>query len=1172
MRFWSAALAAVVAVVLGCTSTSVPRTSPSAATTDTLPLALIERVADWQLAHINDRTNYASERHADPRGWIQGAFWVGLTAVAERSSSPRFADAIIAHGAQNEWQLGERLMHADDHVIGQSYLWAYRRKHDPEMIAPTRARFDEILKHPPTVSLDFEVEAAGGGDRPCQTRWCWSDALFMSPPTWAALSAAVGDPRYLQYADDEFWATTDYLYDREEHLYYRDSRFLHQRDDDGRKIFWSRGNGWVFAGIVHMLEALPPGHPSRARYEALLREMAAKLRTLRASGYWPVSLLAGNEHPTPETSGTGFFVYGLAWGVNHDILDANTYQDTIDRGWAALCRAVHPDGKLGWVQRVGYAPDQVSADDTQLYGVGAFLLAGGQIYDLRKRGATRISASWEYLENNTTDVTKAAAAAPWVHVDLPHTWNAFDSVDAEPGYRRDAAWYRRTLVIPASEHGTRHALRFDAANMKAQVYVNGVPAGAHVGGYLPFEVDITDLARVGTNTVMVRVDNSIDRQVIPSQSSDFVLYGGLTRDAYLITRPSRYIAAIEIATPRVSDEAGATRITAAVANFAADVPIKVAAVVRDPSGNEVARAERAVTLRAGRTSITLDLPTVPRPALWSPSSPNLYTAEAQLLAADGTVLHTTSDRFGYRWYEFKPHGAFYLNGKRLLIRGSHRHEEHAGYGGAVPAVIERADLAAAKALGVNFLRLAHYPQAPAVYRAADELGILLWDELPWCRGGVGDASWKGNTERMLREQIAYDRNHPSIIIRSLGNELDWLPDFPGGDEAQAIKTFFTHLNSVAKQLDPSRPTAVRKYPEGAEIVDVFSPSLWPGWYQGGYSQYESTVRKAQAMYPRLLHVEYGGDSHVGRHLNNVRNGAPPPAGAPSIANASPWDETYIVDLFDWYLHITERLDDYPGNAQWALKDFATPLRPGNPIPYINEKGLLDREGRPKEAYWVFKSYWTEPVGAAAFCHIYGHTWTERYGAADTPRTVRIYCNTPRAKLAVNGVDLGMRERDIAKFPAAGLTWDVKLVPGANTLEATGFVAGVAVARDRLAINYRVGGNGPLTDITLTASPRGDGLVLIEALGFDADGKRALDSAERVYFSLDGGGALLEKYGVPDKSAVIEMANGRASILYKPEPGNPGTIGVVSQNFRGRYISVSSDGCADHFASSPNRRR
>jgi beta-galactosidase len=766
-----------------------------------------------------------------------------------------------------------------------------------------------------------------------------------------------------------------------------------------------------------------------------------------------------------------------------------------------------------------------------------------------------ISAGWEYLQNNTSDAAKATTTGPWVPVDLPHTWNAFDSVDTVPGYRRDASWYRKSITIGPAAPGTRHALLFQAANMKADVYLNGVRAGGHVGGYLPFQVDISDVLRPGSNVILVRVDNSIDRELIPSQSSDFVLYGGLTRDVFMISRPRIHIAGIVVDTPRVSAESANTRITTTLANFGSDATLKLAARVRDPDGNEVARVERDVTVHAGQMSVSLDLPVIRNPELWSPRSPRLYTAEARLTRPDGTQLHSSSDRFGYRWFEFKPHGAFYLNGERLLIRGSQRHEEHAGYGGAVPDAIQRADLATAKAMGANFLRLAHYPQAPAVYRAADELGLLIWDELPWCRGGVGDAVWKQSTERMLREQIAYNRNHPSIIIRSLGNELDWLADFEGGDDPNAIKTFFSNLNSIAKQLDPMRLTAVRKYPDGAGIVDVFSPSLWPGWYQSGYALYEPMIRDAQATYPHLLHMEYGGDSHVGRHLNQVRDGTAPPAGAPSIANSSAWDETYIVDLFDWYLHITERLPDFPGNAQWALKDFATPLRPDNPIPYINQKGLLDREGRPKEAYWVFKSYWTEPVGDAAFCRIYGHTWTHRYGEANTPRTVRVYCNTPRAKLVHNGVDLGERERDISRFPAAGLFWDVTFSEGVNTLEATGYVDGAAVAHDQFTVDYRIGGNGPLADITLSATPREDGLVLIEAVAIDAKGRRVLDSAERVHFSADGAGTLLVNYGVPDKSAVIEMANGRATILYRPEPGHAGVVGVLSQNFRGRYISV-----------------
>jgi rhamnogalacturonyl hydrolase YesR len=200
----------------------------------------------------------------------------------------------------------------------------------------------------------------------------------MAPPAWIALTKATGDGRYLAHADAEFWATTDYLYDRGEHLYYRDSRYLSQRDAQGRKIFWGRGNGWVFAGLARILTDLPAHHPSRPRYEALFKEMAARLVSLQGSrGYWPVSLLEPQE--SPETSGTGFFVYGLAWGVNHGLLPERRYRQSIHRGWRALVAAVQPDGKLGWVQRIGAQPDQVGADDTQLYGVGAFLLAASEV-------------------------------------------------------------------------------------------------------------------------------------------------------------------------------------------------------------------------------------------------------------------------------------------------------------------------------------------------------------------------------------------------------------------------------------------------------------------------------------------------------------------------------------------------------------------------------------------------------------------------------------------------------------------------------------------------------------------------------------------------------------------------------------------------------------------------
>jgi len=348
-------------------------------------LALAARVADWQLAHMAAApgiTSFSEETY-QPRSWQKGAFWVGMTHFADASGEKRFAAAILANGRTTAWQMGPRPYHADDHVIGQSYLWAARHGAGAAAIAPLRATFDSILARPAVTHLSFVI-AKNYEDTACLRRWCWCDALFMSPPAWVELSRQTGDPRYARFALAEFRATTDFLYDPAEHLYFRDSRFFERRDDQGRKLFWSRGNGWVFAGIANILDALPKDTPERARLENLFREMAAKLKSLQKSdGYWPPSLLAPENSPA-ETSGTGFYTFGLAWGIRHGLLDANEYRPAVDKGWAALARAVNEDGRLGWVQQVSDRPDQVAESDTQFYGTGAFLLAASAVASLQE--------------------------------------------------------------------------------------------------------------------------------------------------------------------------------------------------------------------------------------------------------------------------------------------------------------------------------------------------------------------------------------------------------------------------------------------------------------------------------------------------------------------------------------------------------------------------------------------------------------------------------------------------------------------------------------------------------------------------------------------------------------------------------------------------------------------
>lgn len=346
-------------------------------------LAETRRVADWQLAN---RANWGAMPAArpsvrNPRDWQQATFWVALTALADRD--PRYGKPLIELGRELGWKLGDKPYHADDQLIARAWIWAAKNGEGGKALAPARAYYDHVLANRPTTDLVFVSNAAGQGDPSCTDRWCWCDALFMAPETLLKLAKATGDKRYADFAHAEFKSTTDYLHDPAERLYFRDSRFFDQRDAQGRKLFWSRGNGWVMAGLVGILKTLDKGDPKRGYYEGLFRDMAGRLVTLqKADGYWPASLLDQGPATPPETSGTAFYTYAFAWGIEAGLLDRTRYEPAAVRGWHALTRAVQPDGMLGWVQQVGDRPDSVSARETQFYGAGAFLLAGTAMADL----------------------------------------------------------------------------------------------------------------------------------------------------------------------------------------------------------------------------------------------------------------------------------------------------------------------------------------------------------------------------------------------------------------------------------------------------------------------------------------------------------------------------------------------------------------------------------------------------------------------------------------------------------------------------------------------------------------------------------------------------------------------------------------------------------------------
>jgi unsaturated rhamnogalacturonyl hydrolase len=335
-------------------------------------LAVMERAADWQLAHPS---------HWKAHEWHNAAFYAGAMALAPLSASPRFRAAMEQVGEAQGWKLGPRPYHADDHCIGQMYAELRLTGGDDRMVAGLKSSFDYILAHPSPASLSFDKAANPGR----LDRWSWCDALFMAPPAWARLARVTGDARYLDYAIAQWWETSDYLYDSAEHLYARDSSIQPKREANGQKIFWSRGNGWVLGGLVRMLQYLPADHPARPRFVQQFRELAARIAPLQqADGLWRASLLDPASYPMQETSGTGFHCYALAWGVNEGLLPRDEYLPVVLRAWAALTAFVQPDGKLTHVQPVGFTPVTFDADATEPYGVGAFLLAGSEVHRLAR--------------------------------------------------------------------------------------------------------------------------------------------------------------------------------------------------------------------------------------------------------------------------------------------------------------------------------------------------------------------------------------------------------------------------------------------------------------------------------------------------------------------------------------------------------------------------------------------------------------------------------------------------------------------------------------------------------------------------------------------------------------------------------------------------------------------
>lgn len=332
-----------------------------------------EAVAKWQVAHPPKPTRLHDYL---PTDWTMGVMYTGYVAHAHTMGSEAWYDYLRDIATKNGYKLGEREGFGDDHIVGQLYLSLYLRDEMPQMIAPSYEVLDRFVKSPHDEPLDWNSKVH-------LREWAWCDSLYMSPPTLAMMYAATGEKRFLDEMDELWWKTTDYLYNKDEKLYARDERFLTKKEKNGKLVFWARGNGWVFGGLCNILKYMPADYSSRGRYEKLFQEMAGKLKEIQQpDGTWHAALLDPEAYPAPESSGTAFYVYGMLWGINNGLLDRETYLPVAMKGWETLVRNVHADGKLGFVQAIGKAPQQVTADETDVYGTASFLLAGHELHKM----------------------------------------------------------------------------------------------------------------------------------------------------------------------------------------------------------------------------------------------------------------------------------------------------------------------------------------------------------------------------------------------------------------------------------------------------------------------------------------------------------------------------------------------------------------------------------------------------------------------------------------------------------------------------------------------------------------------------------------------------------------------------------------------------------------------
>ena len=684
-------------------------------------------------------------------------------------------------------------------------------------------------------------------------------------------------------------------------------------------------------------------------------------------------------------------------------------------------------------------------------------LAAGPV---QPREATPLATGWRFhfgAEPGTVQSDGFDDSA-WQQVTLPHTWNHLGEYSltrtSTTDNRQGIGWYRLAYVAAAAAEGNRFYLDFAAVGSIAEVWVNGVRIGEHKGAFSRFRFDVTTAWKPGSsNLIVVKADNSkpaigsSTQDVIPL-GGDFFIHGGLYRGVSLITADSAGIDLLDHGGPGVYAHAAA--ITADKAEIAVltrlrnsatqSRPLRAVATIADASGRVVATHSASVVLAPGTAEVRQSL-TLAKPHLWNGrSDPYLYSVTVALRDAAGTFDSVTQP-LGMRSFHIDVNQGFILNGKHLALHGAARHQDRQGQGWELSDADHDQDMAMMAEIGANTVRMAHYQHADEWMHAADRTGMVAWAEIPFVNaasfldGGEASPELTTNARQQLIELIRQAFNHPSIVMWSVGNEVDIGAAFGRSKLPARSRGLLQDLNALAHQEDPSRLTVFADCCEAADGIAVAQPGAqmlagttdligynrYYGWYYGSPADLGPKLDYFHAKHPEtpMSVSEYGAGGALSQHTDNPQGGLISSFGRPHPEEYQSWYHEQSWKQIEGRGYVF-------ASWMWNMFDFASDLREEGDAFDINDKGLVTYDHKTrKDAFYFYQANWSDQL----VVHINGRRYVDRaYPVTD----VRVYSNAPSVSLTLNGASLGAQP-----CPERICVWhDVALRPGANHLEAT----------------------------------------------------------------------------------------------------------------------------------------